>query len=44
MLSLIKDYNLPYEFPEDVLQEARRISQDIDEKEISKRKQFLARI
>ena len=33
MLSLTKDYSLPYEFPEEVLNEARKIPQEIDEKE-----------
>lgn len=37
MLSLVKEYNLPYEFPIDVLEEARKIPNHIDEKEISKR-------
>ena len=40
MLSLIKDYNLPYEFPEDVIKEAEAISMQIDEKEIAKRTDF----
>ena len=37
MLSLIKEYKLPYEFPQDVIAEAKSISQVIDEKNISKR-------
>lgn len=37
MLSLVKEYNLPYEFPIDVLEEARKIPNYIEEKEISKR-------
>ena len=40
MLSLIREYDLPYEFPEEVLEEARRIPQEINEKEISKRRDF----
>ena len=40
MLSLIKEYDLPYEFPEEVLSEARKIPQEIDEKEIPKRRDF----
>ena len=38
MLSLIKEYNLPYEFPEPVIKEAKKISQEIDEKDIVNRK------
>jgi len=37
MLSLVKEYDLPYEFPEDVKQEALNISRKVDEKEIAKR-------
>ena len=37
MLSLIKEYDLPYEFPEDVLQEAKKIPQEIDKNEIKNR-------
>lgn len=37
MLSLVKEYGLPYEFPEEVKQEAIEISQVIDSKEIEKR-------
>ena len=44
MLSLIRDYDLPYEFPEEVLSEARKIPQDIDLKEIEKRRNFATRI
>ena len=40
MLSLIKDYNLPYEFPEDVIKEAKAILTEIDKKEIDKRTDF----
>ncbi len=40
MLSLIKEYDLPYEFPEEVLQEARKIPQKIDENEIRNRRDF----
>ncbi len=37
MLSLIKEYNLPYEFPEDVLKEARNIKLEISKKDIPNR-------
>ena len=37
MLSLIKEYKLPNEFPEPVIKEALSISQKIDEKNIEKR-------
>ena len=40
MLSLIKEYNLPYEFQEDVIKEAKAIPMQIDEKEINKRTDF----
>lgn len=33
MLSLIKEYELPYKFPEEVVKEAKEIKQDIEEKE-----------
>ena len=38
MLSVIKQYNLPYEFPEFVLSEAKKIPQKIDLKDIKNRK------
>ena len=38
MMSLIKEYDLPYEFPESVIKEAKKINQNIDEKEIKNRK------
>lgn len=38
MLSLIKEYDLPYTFPDEVTIEARKIKQKIDESDISKRK------
>lgn len=38
MLSLIKEYELPYEFPEEVMMEAKAINQEVDIKEYSKRK------
>jgi len=44
MLSLIKDYGLPYEFPEEVLNEARKIPQEIDSQEASARRNFVTRI
>lgn len=37
MLTLVKEYNLPNEFPEPVLNEALSISQTISEKDIQKR-------
>lgn len=37
MLSLIKEYNLPYEFPEPVLKEAKSLDCDILDKEIKNR-------
>ena len=38
MLSLVKEYDLPYEFPKQVLDEAKSINQEIDEKDIANRK------
>ena len=38
MLSLVKEYDLPYEFPKQVLDEAKNINQEIDEKDIVNRK------
>lgn len=38
MMSLIKEYDLPYEFPEQVLKEAKKISQEIDEEDIKNRR------
>ena len=40
MLSIIKEYNLPYEFPKTVLEEAKSISNEIDEEEVQNRKDF----
>ena len=37
MMSLIREYDLPYEFPESVLEEARNIKQQIDENDIKNR-------
>ena len=37
MLSLIKEYNLPYEFPEQVLKEAKSLECNISDKEIKSR-------
>ena len=37
MLSLIKEYKLPYKFPDNVVEEAKKISHKIDEKEINNR-------
>lgn len=38
MLSLIKDNNLPYRFPEPVVEEAKKLGTTIDEKDIKNRK------
>ena len=40
MLSIIKEYNLPYEFPEFVLNEAKRIEKEVSLDEINNRKDF----
>ena len=40
MLSIIKQYNLPYEFPKPVLDEAKKISQEVSENEIKGRQDF----
>ncbi len=40
MLSLVKDYRLPYEFPEKVMEEARAINPLIDKKDMPHRKDF----
>ena len=40
MLSIIKEYNLPYEFPKPVLDEARSIPKEINNNEIKNRKDF----
>jgi len=37
MLSLIKEYNLPYEFPEKVVSEAKSIKEEISKKDIPNR-------
>ena len=37
MLSLIKEYDLPYEFPEEVVREAKEIPQEIDQNDIKSR-------
>ncbi len=37
MLSLVKEYNLPYEFPEPVINEAKSIKQEIAKKDIPNR-------
>ena len=37
MMSLVREYDLPYEFPESVLNEAKSINQEIDQKEIQNR-------
>ena len=40
MLSIIKEYNLPYEFPKQVIDEAKSIPEEISENEIKNRKDF----
>ena len=40
MLSIIKEYNLPYEFPKQVLDEAKSIEKEIDIINIKNRKDF----
>ena len=40
MLSVIKEFKLPNEFPIDVLSEAKQIPQEIDEKQIKNRRDF----
>jgi len=40
MLSIIKQYNLPYEFPKTVLDEAKKISQEVLEDEVKGRRDF----
>ena len=37
MLSLVKEYNLPYEFPDDVIKEATEIKAEISKKDIPNR-------
>ena len=38
MMSLIKEYDLPYEFPEPVSKEAKKIAQEVDEDDIKNRR------
>ncbi len=38
MMSLIKEYNLPYEFPEPVIKQAKSIKQQLDDTDIKNRK------
>ena len=38
MLSLVKEYGLPYEFPEPVLREAKKINQEIDVNDLPNRR------
>ena len=40
MLSIIKQYNLPYEFPKTVLDEAKKIEQNVSIEEIKDRRDF----
>ena len=37
MLSLIKEYNLPYEFPENVVKEVKKIKEKISKEELKNR-------
>lgn len=37
MMSLIKEYDLPYEFPESVINEAKAIKQEVSKKDIPNR-------
>lgn len=38
MMSLIKEYDLPYEFPERVIKEAKKIKQEIDKDDVKNRR------
>lgn len=38
MLSLVKEYGLPYDFPVEVVKEVKKIKQEIDENDIANRK------
>ena len=38
--SIIKEYNLPYEFPENVIKEAKQIKEEISKKDIPNRVDF----
>jgi len=40
MLSIIKEYNLPYEFPKQVIDEAKRVEKEVSSEEIKNRKDF----
>ena len=40
MLSIIKEYNLPYEFPKQVIDEAKRVEKEVSSEEIKNRKNF----
>lgn len=40
LLSIVKEYNLPNEFPKQVIDEAKQVPNEIDLKEIEKRKDF----
>src|SRR5699024_9479933 len=40
MLSIIKEYNLPNEFPQKVLKEAKNIQEEISTQELKNRKDF----
>lgn len=40
MLSIIKEYNLPYEFPKQVIDEAKSIPEEISKNELKNRKDF----
>jgi len=40
MLSIIKEYNLPYEFPKQVIDEAKSVEKEVSSEEIKNRKNF----
>ena len=40
MLSIVKEFNLPYEFPKQVLEEAKKIKKEISLEELDKRTDF----
>lgn len=44
MLSLIKEYNLPYEFPDDVILEAKKVENKITKKDLQNRLDLRSKI
>ena len=44
MLSIIKEYNLPYEFPKQVLDETKNIEKEINTSDIKNRKDFRSEV